>query len=192
MILFLKFLWLLIYPRQGQKVFIRHVPLCRSGDPEHRAKGDGRPPVLHLNCLWKCSQLSPQRISTWCMILRLSGLGLEPTPPVHWAEMLTTRPPSPWSQHLFSLYVLLCWLSQLISANHLSFVFLEYTINLFLVFHTLYALSAIQSPAALRVKVVSQSEFTDVTLGSSRTLSAIHGSCFKTLSLLLHSVRIIH
>ena len=184
MIRFLKFLWLLIYSRQGQKVFIR--TLCRSGDAEHRPKGDGRPPDLHVNSTWICSQLSLQRISTWCMILRHFWLGLQPTLLARRADMLTTRPPSPWFQNLFLLHMLPFWFSQLISASHLvigPFVFLECIINLIPVLLTLYSSSANQSPVTLQVQVVSQSRFSDVTFGSSRIFSIIHGSCFNTLSL---------
>ena len=166
-----------------------------TGDVEHRPKGDGRPPDLHLNFLWICSQLSPIRISTWCMILGHSWLGLAPTIPVSRAEMLTTIPPSPRSQHLFSLYMLQCWFSHLNSTNHLvtgSFVFLENFINLFPALHTVFSSSANQKSATLQVLVVSQSECSDVTLGSSRRFSIKHGNYFNTFLLFLHSARTIH
>ena len=194
-ILFLQILWLLIYSRQGQKIFTRHVPLCRSGDAEHRPKGDGRPTDLHFNSLWICSQLLPPthfnvvHDSTPLLTGTRTHASCSPD------EMLTTRPPSPWSQYLISLYMLMCWFSQWISANHFItgfFVFLEYKINLFPVLHTLYSASANQSLATLQVQVISQSEFSDVTLGSSGMFSIIHGSCFNTLSLFIHSVRILH
>ena len=122
------------------------------------------------------------------MILRHCWLGLEPTSPVHWAEMLTTRPP--WSQNLFLLQMLLCWFPQLISANHFiigSFVFLEYILNFFTVLHTLYSSWANQSSVTLQVQVVSHSEFSHVTLGFSRLFSIIHGDWFNTLFLFTHS-----
>ncbi len=148
---------------------------------------------ISLNSLWICSQLSPLRISTWCMVLRHFWLGLEPTLPVRRAVMLTARPPSPLSQYLFLLHMLLYWFSRLISVNQFvigSFVFLENIINFFSILHTLHLSSANQSPVTLQVQVINQSKFSDVSLGSSSRFSITHGDCFNTFSLFIHSVRI--
>ena len=145
----LSFLWLLISSVEVKKS--SSVICLFSGDVEHQPKGDGRPPDLHLNSLWICSQSSPLTISTWCMILRFFWLGPEPTLPVRQVEMLTTRPPSLWFQSFFSLYIDL--LSQFVHFFFVtgSSVILEYIINLFSVLHTLDSSSANQSPANLQV-----------------------------------------
>ncbi len=71
----------------------------------HQQKGDGRPPGLYVNSLWMSRHPSLLRTSTWCKTQRLSGLRLEKTFPVHWAETLTTRPPSLWLHCLFPPYI---------------------------------------------------------------------------------------
>ena len=103
-----------------------------------------------------------------------------------------TRPPSPWFQCSFPLYIdFLTQLLRLLLESGFS-VFLEYVINSFPVFYILYLSSANQSLADQRDQVVSQSEFSDVTFGSPRMFSIIHGNYLNTLSLLKHGARTRH
>ena len=99
MILCLLSFCLLTLPSRSK---VLHLP---RGHLSHQPKGDARPPDLHLSSPWISRQLKLLRTSTWYMTQRLSWSGLEPTSPVHWAETLTTRPPSSWLQCSFLLHM---------------------------------------------------------------------------------------
>ncbi len=86
-------------------VKVKRPPFSTCTYLEHQPKGDRRPTDLHLNSLWMTRHLTLGRTSTWYMTQRLSWSGLEPTSLVHWANILTSRPPSPPLQFLFPLYI---------------------------------------------------------------------------------------
>ena len=94
------FLSVFSFFRQGRKSSICHVHISWTS-----AKGDGRRPELHLSSLWMSRHLSLLRTSPWYMTQSFSWLGLGPTFPVLWVQMLTTRTPSPWFQCLRSLCI---------------------------------------------------------------------------------------
>ena len=110
--------------------------------------------------------------------------GTRRTSPVHWAEILTTRPPSPWPYRLLLSYInpfclflkLSCWNSPSCASGirYQSFSSI------------LYATTFVSQSDSSNVKVhlFSQSDPDDVTLGSSRRASILRGSCSNTLSLL--------
>ena len=110
---------------------------------------------------------------------------------VRQAQMLTTTPPSPRLQCSFPPYI--NFLAQLLRhpLGTASPEYMECIISSFPVLYMLYPSSANQSPAKQRIQVVSQPEPSDVTLGSSRMFSIIHGDFLNTLSSLKHGARTI-
>ncbi len=164
-----------LFSSRSKTLLIHHVHVHIWWRPE----SDGRPPDLHLVSLWICRQLSLQRISTWCMILRHAWLWLEPMSPAHWAKILATRPQSPWSYCLLLSYIdpfiwflkLLCWnsFSYASGIRYLSFS------------SVLYAPSLVGQSKFTNVKVrlVGQSDFDDVTLGSPGIFCMIPTHCLS-------------
>ena len=84
-----------------QKCFIWHVNMSWTS-----AKRWWEAPDLHLNSLWISTHLWFLQIKTWSMTKQISSRpGLDSMSLGCKAEMLTTRPPSPWFQWLLLVYI---------------------------------------------------------------------------------------
>ena len=159
--------------------------------------------MIFVSILFGCPVILPLypssrsllHISTSCMIPHLLWSGLEPAPSRCSAEMLTTRPPSPWHSALVSSSY---WCFHSVPTRFVSswfFTSLAYVISFTFRFYTFCFSSANQTSAQLQTRVVGQSEFCISwrhSFGSSRMFLHIRGAYLYALCFLIHGARIIH